>query len=141
MSGDEVPRPRPAPEAGSTQAMFDDHYAGVLAGAAAGRPGGVAGGGGFRVDPESYRVAIAKLTEAVEEMEAGQQRWTQYQTTGDIGIDPVSIQLRENMDKMAWRAMEYARIWTGQLRDTRDALQAQLDSYEAVERRIAERMT
>lgn len=57
-----------------------------------------------------------------------------------IGIDPVSVQLRKNMDEMERRAVEYVRVWTEQVRDTRDALKAQLASYEAVEQRNAERL-
>lgn len=144
MIGDEEPS-APVLSAGSTRAMFDAHYAGVLADeamerrvAAAGAGSGV--GAGIGVDPAAYRSAIEKLTRAVQELEAGQARWLRHRSAEAIGIDPVSVQLRKNMDEMERRAVDYVRVWTEQVRDTRDALKAQLASYEAVEQRNAERL-
>ncbi|MGQ0574589.1 MAG: hypothetical protein ACT4RN_10350 [Pseudonocardia sp.] len=136
---DEQP-PRAAPVGNPTQAMFDEHYAGVLAGAAIRGGGGGGGSGGFTVDPDGYRIAIDKLTLAVREMEDGLHRWGNHRTD-QIGTDPVSVQLRINMEDMHRRAMEYARAWTQQIRETRDGLQAQLDAYETAERRNVARLT
>lgn len=137
--------PTPVPEGpGSTRAMFDRHYAGALAEEAAERHAAVpsvgTGAGVLGVDPAVYRSAIEKLTRAVQELEAGQRRWRQYKSAQAIGIDPVSLQLRKNMDEMHRRAEQYVRVWTEQVRTTRDALKAQLASYEAAEQHNAERM-
>ncbi|MGQ0573325.1 MAG: hypothetical protein ACT4RN_03860 [Pseudonocardia sp.] len=133
--------PTPVPGAGSDRALFDAHYAGVLATGARAPRGAASGGGGFTIDPDGYRVAIDRLTQAIQELEAGQQRWRRDQSHRPIGIDPVSIQLRINMDEMRRRAMEWVRVYTGQVRDARDALAAQLASYEAIERANVERLT
>ncbi|MGQ0573209.1 MAG: hypothetical protein ACT4RN_03275 [Pseudonocardia sp.] len=142
MTGPHDP-PTPVPGAGSDRALFDAHYAGVLA-TEARAPRGAArggGGGGFTIDPDGYRVAIDELNQAIDELEAGQQRWGRTASDRPIGIDPVSIQLRINMDEMRRRAMEWVRIYTGQVRDARDALAAQLASYEATERANVKRLT
>lgn len=145
MTGDQQPPDTPVPGAGSDRALFDRHFASVLAEDSAQRQATAAGvasgsGGGFRVDPEAQRAAIGKLTQAVQELEALQFRWDSGVSAAAIGFDPVSVQLRKNMDEMARRAYLYVRTWTEQVRDTRDALKAQLAGYEAVEQRNVERM-
>ncbi|MGQ0575317.1 MAG: hypothetical protein ACT4RN_14075 [Pseudonocardia sp.] len=139
MTGPNEP-PTPVPGAGSDRALFDEHYAGVLATAATQRWDAPGGGGGFVVDPDAYRAAIDELTAAVRELEAGQRRWRGRRTDA-IGIDPVSVQLRINIDEMRRRSVAYVHAWTEQIRETRDALVAQLAAYEATEHANAERLT
>ncbi|MGQ0576809.1 MAG: PE domain-containing protein [Pseudonocardia sp.] len=144
MTTEQVLPPRGAPGAGSTQAMFDEHYAGVLSSEALRRRVGVAVGGGpsgvVVHDPDALRQALAKLRAAVTTMDDGLRRWRAQRAEEAVGIDPVSVQLRVNMSEMRRRALHYAEVWTEQLRATHAALQAQLDSYEAVERANRDRL-
>lgn len=93
---------------------------------------------GLRVIPEQHRKAVDALAEVMRELEMAQSRWKRRGGVGDVGTDPVSLQLVANMDAMLDRAREYVRVWSTQVRETHDALQAQLAAYESTEQRTAD---
>jgi hypothetical protein len=102
-------------------------------------PGGATGlADGFLVDPERAEVAIKTLTGVIDDLEAAMAAWQSARSIAP-GIDPVSMRLGQNMEVMRQRAVAYVQAWTAQVKVTRDALQAQVDSYRRVDRNNAVR--
>jgi hypothetical protein len=97
----------------------------------------------MRVDLELLAHAVGELDEIARGLEREAVNWTPHLIDREIrdpGSDPVSVQLGANMRTMAGRAGEWLAEYAAQARAAHAALQAQLESYRAVEAEIAGRM-
>jgi succinate dehydrogenase/fumarate reductase flavoprotein subunit len=86
-----------------------------------------AAGGGFRLDPDRARAAADRLTEVINELEATLATWRT--DPGVPGIDPVSVRLGENIDRMNGNARAFVRTTVARTTAARDALLAQLEAH------------
>ena len=87
--------------------------------------------------------AVGELDETAQGLEQEVAKWTPHLIDREIrdpGPDPVSIQLGANMRTMAGRAGVWLAEFAAQVRAAHAAMQAQLESYRAVDEEIAGRM-
>jgi hypothetical protein len=97
----------------------------------------------MRVDLELLAHAVGELDEIARGLEREVPRWDAPRIERDVldpGSDPVSVQLGVNMRTMAGRAGGWLAEYAAQVRAAHAALEAQLESYRAVEQEIAGRM-
>jgi hypothetical protein len=90
-------------------------------------------GPGLRVDPEALQLAVDRLARLATKVEEEALKWQEdqiEQRIGQVGTDPVSIQLRKNMVTMAIRQGQWLTEYAAQLRLAHQALAAQKQAYE-----------
>ena len=88
---------------------------------------------GLRVDSDRLQLAVDRLDRLAIRMEAEARKWQPgriEQRIGQVGADPVSVQLRKNMVTMAIRQGQWLTEYAAQLRLAHQALAAQKQAYE-----------
>lgn len=96
--------------------------------------------GGYLLDPDRMRETIAEMTRIADTVWQWKGRASPLRF-GAPAYDPVSVNFAEAGRQMASRAEVFVDTWVRQIEAARDGLQAQLDTYLAVEAGNARRLT
>ncbi|MGD9531198.1 PE domain-containing protein [Pseudonocardia sp.] len=101
------------------------------------------GGHDIVADPAALRRAAAELDRVASGVEEYAVAWSTqriWQRVADVGTDPVSLQLKQNLITMAENAGRWMVGYSRQVRAAQEGLLAQAEAYERVEREAADRM-